>query len=97
MLNCLVSCLVIEFSDKKLKIKRKIAGLEPRISCVRDRDYATETQCNRADPYTETHSCLSDVSDFLNSLKSLNSIQFASFRENSNKLQKEPQCEGSNV
>ena len=33
-----------EFSDKKLKSKRKIAGLEPRISCVRDRDSTTVPQ-----------------------------------------------------
>ena len=28
-------------TKKKLKSKRKIAGLEPRISCVRDRDSTT--------------------------------------------------------
>ena len=34
-----------EYSDKKnLKSKRKIADLEPRISCVRDRDSTTQPQ-----------------------------------------------------
>ena len=32
---------------KKFKIKRKIAGLEPRISCVRDRDSTTQPQSHR--------------------------------------------------
>ena len=50
---------------KKLKIKRKIAGLELRTSCVRD----------RADPYNEPNSCLSVFSDSLNSLNSLNSMK----------------------
>ena len=55
---------------KKLKIKRKIARLESRTSCVRDRDDTT-----RADPYTEPNSCLSDFSDSLNSLISPNSMK----------------------
>ena len=59
-----------EVSDKKkLKLKRKIAGLEPRISCVRDRD--SITQQSRADLHTEPNSCLIDFSDSLNSLNSL--------------------------
>ena len=33
-----------EFSDKKIKTKREIVGLEPRISCVRDRDPTTVPQ-----------------------------------------------------
>ena len=33
--------------QKKIQSKRKIAGLEPRISCVRDRDSTTQPQSHR--------------------------------------------------
>ena len=62
---------------KKLKSKRKIAGLEPRISCVRTETlpFSHRATGNRADAYTEPNSCLSDFSDSLNSLHSLNSMK----------------------
>ena len=63
-----------EFSDKKkLKSKMKIAGLEPRISCVRIETLPLSHRAtsNRADPYSEPNSCLSDFSDSLNSLNSM--------------------------
>ena len=56
---------------KKLKSKRKIAGLEPRISCVSDLPLSHRATSTRADPYSEPNSCLSDFSDSLNSLNSM--------------------------
>ena len=58
-------------TKKNFKSKRRIAGLELRTSCVRDRDSTHRATHNRADPYTEPSSCLSDVSDSLNSLDSM--------------------------
>ena len=58
--------------------KKKIVGLEPRISCVRDREtlpLSHRATDNRADTYTEPNPCLSDFSDSLNSLNSLNSMK----------------------
>ena len=59
--------------QKKLKSKRKIAGWNPGSPV-----WETETlplshraTGNRADPYIEPNSCLSDFSDSLNSLNSL--------------------------
>ena len=66
-------------TKKDLKTERKIAGLESRISCVRDKETETlplshRATDNRTDPYTEPNSCLSDFSDSLNFLNSLNSM-----------------------
>ena len=56
-----------EFSDKKNQNqKRRIAGLEPRISCVKDRDYHSATEPQATEQF---NSCFSDFSDSLNSMK----------------------------
>ena len=53
----------------------KNVALEPKISCVKDRDDTTRPDHrdtgNRADPYTEPNTCFSDSSDSLNSMKVL--------------------------
>ena len=56
------------------KSKMMIVGLEPKISCVRDREMIPldhRDRGNRADLYTEPNSCFSDSSDYLNSLNSM--------------------------
>ena len=53
---------------KKLKSKRKLAGLEPRTSCVREQ-------------ILTLNSCLSDFSHSLNSLNSVNLMKLLLYLE----------------
>ena len=58
---------------------KKIAGLEPTISCVRDRDSTTATTETQL---TENTVKLILIHASVDSLNSLNSVKFVLFREN---------------
>ena len=70
-----------EFSDKNKILLKKIAGLEPTISCVRDSDSTTAPQTQLAEKTVKLILIHASV-DSLNSLNSVNSENPAAFREN---------------
>ena len=62
---------------KNLNQKGKLQGWNPGPP-VQETDtlpLSHRVNCKRADPYTEPNSCLSDFSDSLNSLHSVNSMK----------------------
>ena len=64
-----------EFSDKKIKNQK--GGLQgwnpgPPVQETETLPLSHRATGNRADPYSEPNSCLSDFSESLNSLNSLN-------------------------